>query len=200
MSSGAIRRQPGPDDGISDGAGLQELEDTVIPLSNIEIKNTKPGLKPLKIADGGGFYVLVTPQGSKLWRLDYRFARRRKTLSIGEFPEVGLADAREQREAARKLLRVDVDPSWTTNKLPCTITRLPVTLSLAPMIRFSLSNSEVSPLKLSAILPSPVQAITRPQVARARTNRKALCQDVGFLEGTQRLLGVQRGQKACNYS
>jgi hypothetical protein len=111
VSSNDIRGQPDRNDGIFVGTGDREAEDTVIPLSNIEIKNAKGGLKPVKLADGGGLYVLVTTQGSKLWRLDYRFAGRRKTLSIGKYPDVGLVDAREYRDAARKALRGGVDPS-----------------------------------------------------------------------------------------
>lgn len=67
-------------------------------LTDTEIRKTKPTEKPQKISDGGGLFLLVTPQGSKLWRLAYRFAGKQKTLAIGEYPTIGLADARAKRE------------------------------------------------------------------------------------------------------
>ena len=63
-----------------------------------------------KHADGGGMYLLVNASG-KYWRMNYRFADKRKTLALGVYPDVGLADARIKRQAARKLLANDIDPS-----------------------------------------------------------------------------------------
>lgn len=60
--------------------------------------------------DGGGLYLLVTATGSKLWRFNYRHQGMHKTLALGQYPDVGLADAREKRRAARKLLVADSDP------------------------------------------------------------------------------------------
>ncbi len=57
-------------------------------LSDIKIRNTKPTDKPQKLFDGGGLFVLVTPQGGKFWRLAYRFKGKQKTLSIGEYPYI----------------------------------------------------------------------------------------------------------------
>lgn len=79
-------------------------------LTDVAIRTAKPAAKPLKMADGGGLYLLVTPGGSKWWRLDYRFDDKRKTLSMGVYPEVGLKEARLKREDARKLLSQGVDP------------------------------------------------------------------------------------------
>jgi integrase len=79
-------------------------------LKHTEVHNAKPGDKPKKLTDGGGLYLLVNPNGSKWWRFDYRFDGKRKTLSMGVFPETGLKDAREKRNAARKLLAADSDP------------------------------------------------------------------------------------------
>ena len=76
-------------------------------LSDLKIKNTKPG----KHADGDGMYLLVTNTPSKLWRMDYRFAGKRKTLSLGAYPEISLADARELVTKARKQLAAGIDPS-----------------------------------------------------------------------------------------
>jgi hypothetical protein len=49
-------------------------------------------------------YLFVKPNGSKSWRMDYRFLGKRKTLSIGTYPVVTLADARARREASKALL------------------------------------------------------------------------------------------------
>ena len=80
-------------------------------LTAVGVKNAKPAEKPYKLADSGGLYLLVNPRGSKLWRFDYRFAGKRKTLALGGAHEVPLAEARDLRDAARKLLRDGVDPS-----------------------------------------------------------------------------------------
>lgn len=67
--------------------------------------------KQYKASDKDGLFVLVTPSGGKLWRFKYRFAGKEKTLSIGSYPEVSLAEARERTEKARKQLRDGIDPS-----------------------------------------------------------------------------------------
>src|SRR4051812_36931338 len=82
-----------------------------MPLSAVAVKNARPSEKAYKLADGGGLYLFVTPQGGRLWRFDYRHESKRRTLAIGRFPEVGLADARERHSAARGLLAQGVDPS-----------------------------------------------------------------------------------------
>ncbi len=75
--------------------------------------NAKPKDKPYKLADEKGLYLFIQSSGSKLWRFDYRFGGKRKTLAIGSFPDVSLSDARDRRDAARKLLANDADPSET---------------------------------------------------------------------------------------
>jgi len=80
-------------------------------LTAIQVKNAKEINKPQKLADGGGLYLLVQPNGAKYWRLDYRFAGKRKTFAVGVYPEISLSDARERRGEARKLLANGVDPS-----------------------------------------------------------------------------------------
>lgn len=79
-------------------------------LTATAVRNTKPGTKPLKLFDGGGLFLLVNPTGSRWWRLKYRFDGKEKLLSLGTFPEVGLADARERRDQARKQLAAGIDP------------------------------------------------------------------------------------------
>lgn len=80
------------------------------PLTDIQPRTAKPKDKPYKLADGGGLYLLVNTDGAKYWRMDYRFAGVRRTLAFGKYPEVTLADARNKRLAARKLLDQEIDP------------------------------------------------------------------------------------------
>lgn len=83
----------------------------IAPLVDTRLRNAKPKEKPYKLTDGNGLYLLVTPTGGKLWRFDYSFSAKRKTLSIGSYPEVSLTDARQRRDESRKLLVSGVDPS-----------------------------------------------------------------------------------------
>lgn len=80
-------------------------------LTDVAIRNAKPGPKAMKLADGGGMYLLVTPAGGKLWRLKYRVDGREKLLAIGAYPEIGLGEARRRREEARELIALGKDPS-----------------------------------------------------------------------------------------
>jgi integrase len=80
------------------------------PLTDVQTRTAKSKDKPYKLADGGGLYLLINPDGSKYWRMDYRFAELRRTLAFGKYPLVSLADAREKRTAARKLLEEGIDP------------------------------------------------------------------------------------------
>jgi integrase len=79
-------------------------------LTDIEIRKAKPQDKPCKLADGKGLYLLLKPNGGKLWRYDYRFGDKRKTLALGAYPDVPLAKARERLEEARRLLADGIDP------------------------------------------------------------------------------------------
>jgi len=82
-----------------------------MPLTVKACQNAKPEEKPYKLSDAKGMYLEVAPNGSKYWRLKYRFAGKEKRLALGVFPEVGLEDARDKSDVARKLLAKDVDPS-----------------------------------------------------------------------------------------
>ena len=81
-----------------------------MPLSDIAIRKAKPSDKVQRLFDGGGLYLEISPAGGKLWRQKYRVAGKEKRLAHGTYPEVSLADAREKRDAARKLLASGVDP------------------------------------------------------------------------------------------
>lgn len=82
-----------------------------MPLTDTAIRAAKPKETPYKVADGGGLFIVVNPTGSRLWRLKYRVAGREKVLSIGAYPAVSLAQARERREEAKALLARGGDPS-----------------------------------------------------------------------------------------
>ncbi|MBL8438427.1 MAG: integrase arm-type DNA-binding domain-containing protein [Zoogloeaceae bacterium] len=79
-------------------------------LTDTAIRHARPGDKPVKLSDEKGLYLLIHPNGGKWWRFDYRFGDKRKTLSMGVYPDVSLKDARERRDQARKLLAQDIDP------------------------------------------------------------------------------------------
>ncbi|AOE83083.1 tyrosine-type recombinase/integrase [Pseudomonas sp. TCU-HL1] len=82
-----------------------------MPLTDAKIRNSKSGDKSLKLTDGGGLYLEVRPTGAKLWRLRYRIDGKENVFAIGGYPEIGLADARNEREKARSLIRQGVHPS-----------------------------------------------------------------------------------------
>ena len=87
-----------------------------MPLSDTAIRNAKPQAKPAKLYDSGGLFLLVTPNGGKWWRLKYRFGGKEKLLSLGTYPDISLKDARDRRDAARKLLANGGDPSTERRK------------------------------------------------------------------------------------
>ena len=84
-----------------------------MPLNDRQIKNAKPAEtgKKTKLFDGGGLYLEVTPAGGKVFRLKYRIDGKEKTLTIGKYPTVSLAEARQAAENARRLLVSGQDPS-----------------------------------------------------------------------------------------
>ena len=82
----------------------------IAPLSDVQISKAKSQNKDYKLSDGGGLYLLITETGGKLWRFQYRFDGKQKLLALGQYPAVTLADARQRREDARKLLANGVDP------------------------------------------------------------------------------------------
>ena len=80
-------------------------------LTDTRIRTAKPKTKSYKLSDGGGMYLLVSPDGGRYWRLDYRFAGKRRTLALGVYPTVTLSEARVRREEARVSLAKGVDPA-----------------------------------------------------------------------------------------
>jgi len=79
-------------------------------LSDTAIRKIKAAEKPQRFFDGGGLYLEVSPAGGKWWRQKYRFLGKEKRLAHGTYPDVSLAEARDRRDAARKLLAAGVDP------------------------------------------------------------------------------------------
>lgn len=80
-------------------------------LTDVAIRHAKPSAKPIKLADGGGLHLLITPSGGKLWRLKYRINGREKQLAIGAYPAITLGEARRRRDEARALIANGKDPS-----------------------------------------------------------------------------------------
>src|ERR1039457_2597218 len=79
-------------------------------LTDTEIKKAKAKEKAYSLNDSRGLYLWITPAGGKLWRWAYRFARKEKLMSLGKYPDVPLALARERHAEARKLFATGVDP------------------------------------------------------------------------------------------
>ena len=79
-------------------------------LVNSQIKEAKPRNTDYKMSDSGGMYLLVKKNGSKYWRLDYRFRGKRKTLALGVYPVVSLKEARDKLRQAKVHLSNDKDP------------------------------------------------------------------------------------------
>lgn len=80
-------------------------------LTDVQIRNAKKSEKPYKLPDGKGLYLYVSTAGGKSWRLDYAYFGKRKTLTLGSYPAIGLADARGRRDEAKKKLSEGLDPS-----------------------------------------------------------------------------------------
>ncbi|MDX8399089.1 MAG: integrase arm-type DNA-binding domain-containing protein [Gallionellaceae bacterium] len=81
-------------------------------LSDMKVKAAKipDGKKQVRLSDGAGLYLQVTLVG-KYWRMNYRFGGKQKTLAIGVYPQVSLKEARNKRDAAKKQLEQNIDPS-----------------------------------------------------------------------------------------
>ncbi len=80
-------------------------------LSDLKIRKAKNRDKPYKLADSGGLFLLVKPNGSRLWQQKYRYLGKERLLSHGSYPAVSLAKAREKRERAHEVLAEGRDPA-----------------------------------------------------------------------------------------
>ncbi|WP_313128036.1 tyrosine-type recombinase/integrase [Stutzerimonas nitrititolerans] len=82
-----------------------------MPLTDVKIRQAKPGAAALKLTDSGGLYLEVRPNGSKLWRYRYRIAGKENVFALGAYPQVTLADARAERDVAREHVKAGRHPS-----------------------------------------------------------------------------------------
>ncbi len=105
------------DVGTSVGIGARVTGDTNKMLSDARIRGAKPTDRPVKLSDGGGLYLMVTPSGARCWRYNYRFGEKQKTLSLGLYPDVSLARARACHLEARQQLAQGIDPSAEKREL-----------------------------------------------------------------------------------
>jgi hypothetical protein len=80
-------------------------------LSDLKIKGAKKPDKAYKLSDSGGLYILIETTGGKLWRFDYRFEGKRKTLALGRYPDISLQEARDRHQEARNKLANGIDPA-----------------------------------------------------------------------------------------
>ena len=87
-----------------------------MPLTETAIKKAKPGAKPVKLSDGKGLYLLVSPAGSKLWRWKYRVLGKEKVMALGIYPDVSLAQAREGWRWHAKAAQPALTP-WSSERL-----------------------------------------------------------------------------------
>jgi hypothetical protein len=88
-----------------------------MPLTDTACKNTHPRAKAYKKTDGSGLYLYVMPKDGRYWRLKYRIAGKEKVLALGVYPEISLAEAREKRAVARKMLVEGIDPTFAKREL-----------------------------------------------------------------------------------
>ncbi|MDO6387971.1 DUF4102 domain-containing protein [Uliginosibacterium sp. 31-12] len=79
-------------------------------LNAAKVRNAKASAKPIKLVDGGGMYLFISPSGSKTWRYRYRLGEKEQTLTIGGYPEVSLESARQAHRAARWLVERSTPP------------------------------------------------------------------------------------------
>ena len=82
------------------------------PLSDTEIKKAKPGIKEYTLWDGNGLNLRIKPNGSKLWIFNYSkpYSKKRANISLGQYPALSLARARQKRQENLELLAQDIDP------------------------------------------------------------------------------------------
>ncbi|EGY28504.1 Phage integrase [Candidatus Regiella insecticola 5.15] len=84
---------------------------SIMALTDVKVGSAKPAEKAYKLTDGEGMFLFIHPNGSKYWRLRYRFGGKEKMLALGVYSEITLSDARHKRDQARKLVAAGTDPS-----------------------------------------------------------------------------------------
>ena len=111
--------------------------EATMPLTDIEIRKSNQRDKEWKLTDSGGLYLLIRPNGSKLWRLKYRVDGKEQKLSFGSYPVVSLKEARILRDQARADIGRGGDPARPTGSSTCfAATLASVRLPRSPRTRF----------------------------------------------------------------
>ena len=100
-----------------------------MPLSDTSVRNAKAQDKALKLFDGDGLFLFVSPAGGKLWRLKYRFQGKEKLLALGAYPDVSLKDARKRRDEAKELLAKEIDPGEAKKEAKATAAAIELEMS-----------------------------------------------------------------------
>ena len=83
----------------------------IVALTDVAVRNAKPGPKPYKTGDSHDLFLLVQPTGGKLWRFTYRVDGREKKPAIGRYRKIGLGEARRRRDEAREAMAAGKDPA-----------------------------------------------------------------------------------------
>ena len=97
-------------DDQKDGAKMARKAKPRGALTDTSARQAKATEKAYKLTDGNGLYLMVNPNGSKLWRWKYRTGGKEKLMALGLFPDVSLTEARDARDSARKKLAKKIDP------------------------------------------------------------------------------------------
>lgn len=154
-------------------------------LTELEIRAAKAVGKPLKLFDGGGLYLLVTPGGGRWWRLKYRYEGKERGISLGVYPDVSLKRARICRDDARRMIAEGIDPSARrqADKYARAVTfelvanewlelqakkLAPVTLSKARWMITEFVSPHIGSRPIHKITPADVLAALRPIEARGK--------------------------------
>src|SRR5262249_6387242 len=146
-------------------------------LQDTTIRNAKPRTKPYKLSDGEGLFLVVVPSGSKYWRLRYFFGGKEKLLALGVYPHISLAEARERRAQARKLLAHGTDPGEAKKEAKRQVAhKATSTFEAVAKEWLAKKDAEWTPRPIGSRLPAletyvflplgpkPVDEITEPQV------------------------------------
>lgn len=171
-------------------------------LTATEIKNAKPKAKVYKLADGGGLSLRIRPNGTKDWIFRYKepFTKLDKEMSFSTYPAVSLADAREKREEAKKLLANDIDPKAHKAEVAQTkleekantfehiagewmkVKKSKITERYAIQVQSSLENHlfpHIGSIPVGAITPAKVIEVLKPIEAKGSTETvRRLCQRI----------------------
>ena len=158
-------------------------------LSEAALRNAKAGEQIKKLSDGGGLQLWIMPNGSKLWRLAYRFGGKQKLLAIGDHPAFALADARKSRDEARRLLGEGKDPME--------MRRVAKQEAEAERITFrALANEYISKLEREGRAPATMNKV---RWLLGLTDRDIGQLPVGEIKPAQVLKALQRVEKRGNY-